>query len=115
MELIIITMQQTTKNCTIYQELVKLLKKFSLKIVEKNANTDEIKKAYKKKAQVHHPDRGGDKEKFQEVNEAYEVLSNAERRQKYDKYGEDGIKGGARGAPADMDDIFSIFFGARGI
>ena len=59
--------------------------------VEKGASEDEIKKAYKKLARKYHPDMNpGDKaaeEKFKEINEANEVLSNPEKRQKYDQFG----------------------------
>lgn len=53
--------------------------------VDINATEEEIKKAYRKKAKEHHPDKGGDAEVFQEVQEAYEVLSDPEKRQKYDE------------------------------
>ncbi len=57
--------------------------------VSKGANADEIKKAYRKLAHQHHPDKGnGDAEKFKEINEAYQVLSNQEKRQQYDQYGQ---------------------------
>ena len=52
--------------------------------VEKSASMAEIKKAYHKAAMKHHPDRGGDKEKFQEYQEAYEVLSDKDKRDIYD-------------------------------
>jgi DnaJ family protein A protein 2 len=52
--------------------------------VPKNATTDEIKKAFKKKALKEHPDKGGDLEKFKELNMAHEVLSNPEKRELYD-------------------------------
>ena len=52
--------------------------------VEKNASTDEIKKAFKKKALREHPDKGGDVEKFKEIAVAYEVLSDPEKRKNYD-------------------------------
>ena len=52
--------------------------------VSKDASNIEIKKAYLKLAKTHHPDKGGDKEKFQKINEAYETLSNSEKRNKYD-------------------------------
>lgn len=73
--------------------------------VDKNADYSTIKKAYFKLAKTHHPDRGGDKDKFQEIQGAYEVLSDKEKRELYDKYGEDGLKegGGAHG----MDDLLS--------
>jgi DnaJ-class molecular chaperone len=59
--------------------------------IEKNANKDEIKKAYRKLAMKYHPDRnGGDKQaetKFKEINEAYSTLSDDGKRQQYDTYG----------------------------
>jgi len=58
----------------------------------------------------HHPDKGGDPEKFREISEANEILSNAEKRDLYDKYGMEGVKEGGRGAgPGGMGDIFSMF------
>lgn len=59
--------------------------------VSKTASLDEIKKSYKKKALKMHPDKGGDPDKFKELSVAYEVLSNAEKRDIYDKYGEEGV------------------------
>ena len=56
--------------------------------VKKDASADEIKKAFRKLARKHHPDAGGDEEKFKEINEAYEVLSDAEKRAQYDQYGQ---------------------------
>lgn len=55
--------------------------------VSKSASADEIKTAFRKKAHEHHPDKGGNTEKFKEVNEAYQVLGNAEKRQRYDQFG----------------------------
>jgi molecular chaperone DnaJ len=55
--------------------------------VPKNASEDEIKKAFRKLARKHHPDAGGSEERFKEVNQAYEVLSDQEKRQQYDQYG----------------------------
>ncbi|MCU4163328.1 molecular chaperone DnaJ [Carboxylicivirga caseinilyticus] len=84
--------------------------------VSKNANAEEIKKAYRKKAIQYHPDKNqGDKaaeEKFKEAAEAYEVLSNAEKRQRYDQFGHAGVggaAGGGFGGGMSMDDIFSHF------
>lgn len=57
---------------------------YSILGVAKNASPDEIKKAYRKLASQHHPDKGGDKNKFQEVQAAYEVLSDPQKRQQYD-------------------------------
>ena len=55
--------------------------------VSKNATADEIKKAFRKKARENHPDAGGDEEKFKDINEAYEVLSDEKKRKIYDQYG----------------------------
>ena len=61
--------------------------------ISKSASTDEIKKAFRRLAVKHHPDRGGDEAKFKELNEAYEVLSNPEKKQRYDQFGEAGLGG----------------------
>jgi molecular chaperone DnaJ len=68
--------------------------------VGKGASDDEIKKAFRKAAVKHHPDKeGGDEAKFKEVNEAYEVLKDKQKRQRYDQFGHAGV-GGAAGGPA---------------
>ena len=85
--------------------------------VEKNASADEIKKAYRKKAIQYHPDKNpGDKEaeeKFKEAAEAYDVLSNPDKRARYDRFGHQGMGGaaggGAYGGGMSMEDIFSQF------
>ena len=98
--------------------------------VTKTATVEEIKKAYRKKAIQYHPDKNpGDKEaeeKFKEAAEAYDVLSNPEKRSRYDQFGHAGVSGAAgNGGPfggfggegMSMDDIFSMFgdiFGGRG-
>lgn len=65
--------------------------------VSKSASADEIKKAFRKAAVQHHPDKeGGDETKFKEINEAYEVLKDAQKRQRYDQFGHAGV-GGASG------------------
>jgi len=84
--------------------------------VNENANPDEIKRAYRKLAAQHHPDKGGDTAKFQQVQKAYETLSDQNRRAQYDMERRGG--GGFRfninghefgGAPPGMDDIFRNF------
>lgn len=102
--------------------------------VSKNASADEIKKAYRKKAVEFHPDKeGGDEAKFKEVNEAYEVLKDSSKKQRYDQFGHAGVggNGGGGGDPfagfggfggqgqnvnfdfgeGDLGDIFGSFFG----
>lgn len=71
--------------------------------VTKSASQDEIKKAYYKLAQKYHPDKGGDEKKFKEVNEAYQVLSDKEKRTQYDRFGRtfEGMPGGGAG-PGDF-------------
>jgi len=84
--------------------------------VTKDASADEIKKAYRKKAIQYHPDKNpGDKEseeKFKEAAEAYEILSNPEKKQRYDQFGHAGMGNGSQGFSGqsmNMDDIFSMF------
>ena len=55
--------------------------------IARNASKDEIKKAYRELAHKYHPDKGGDAERFKEINEAYNVLSNDEKRAQYDQFG----------------------------
>jgi len=86
-------------------------KYYELLGVEKTATYDEIRKAFRKLALKNHPDRGGDKDKFQEINNAYEVLSDKEKRDIYDKHGEEGLKDGGAHAGGD---IFSQMFGGGG-
>ena len=79
--------------------------------IEKTADEKEIKTAYRKLSLKHHPDRGGDADVFKTVNAAYEILSDPEKRVKYDKYGLEGLEeGGGRGG-GGSDDLFSMFFG----
>jgi len=98
--------------------------------VERGAGEDEIKKAYRKMALKFHPDKNKEadaEEKFKEIAEAYEVLSDVEKRAAFDRYGEDGLRRGGRGrdkagssysrqqsyAPMDPFDLFRTFFGGR--
>mmetsp|Transcript_7350 Transcript_7350/g.13627 ORF Transcript_7350/g.13627 Transcript_7350/m.13627 type:complete len:528 (-) Transcript_7350:99-1682(-) len=85
---------------------------YSLLEVDKNAGDAEIKKAYRKLAVKHHPDKGGDPEKFKEITRAYEILSDRDKREKYDRFGEEGIDGDGPGG--DPTDIFDAFFGGGG-
>ena len=99
--------------------------------VEKGASADEIKRAYRKKAMQFHPDRNPDdptaEAKFKEVGEAYEVLSDDDKRSRYDQYGHAGVDpnfnaggyggggfGGGFSGFGDFGDIFSDFFGGGG-
>ena len=100
--------------------------------VSKTADEKEIKKAYRKLAMKYHPDKNpGDKEaeeKFKEINEAYEVLSDADKRKIYDQYGADAVNGqggfggaggfgGFGGGAGGFEDIFDMFgdvFGGSG-
>merc|ERR1740138_1361618 len=87
-------------------------KLYKLLEVDKNSSEADIKKAYRKLAVKHHPDKGGDPEKFKEITRAYEVLSDSEKRSKYDRYGEEGLEDG--GGAGDPSDIFDAFFGGGG-
>jgi molecular chaperone DnaJ len=96
--------------------------------VGKDASADEVKKAYRRMAIENHPDRGGSEEKFKEVNEAYEVIKDTEKRKRYDQFGHAGVGGsggsggysGYGGQAQEMNfdfgdlglgDIFGSFFG----
>ena len=97
--------------------------------VKKDASPDEIKKAFRRSAVEHHPDRGGDEAKFKEINEAYEVLKDTDKRKRYDQFGHAGVGGAGSGNPfgggyggqsqninfdfgdLGLGDIFSSFFG----
>lgn len=102
--------------------------------VSKDASADEIKKAFRKAAIKHHPDKeGGDETKFKEINEAYEVLKDQQKRQRYDQFGHAGVGGNGGGngggnpfegfggfggqsahfdfGDGDLGDIFGQFFG----
>jgi molecular chaperone DnaJ len=81
--------------------------------VDKGASADEIKKAFRREAVKHHPDKeGGDETKFKEINEAYEVLKDQAKRQRYDQFGHAGV-GGASGG-ANPFEGFGGFGGGQG-
>ena len=92
--------------------------------IKKNASSDEIKKSYRRLAMKHHPDRNtedSDAEgKFKEVKEAYEVLSDSDKRAAYDQFGHDGVRGGPPGGGFSAEgfgdifgDVFGDIFGAN--
>jgi DnaJ-class molecular chaperone len=81
--------------------------------IAKNATPDEIKKAYRKLASQHHPDKGGDKVKFQEIQSAYDVLSDAEKRKQYDNPGRPfqfQDFGGFNNDTINLNDLFGQIF-----
>jgi molecular chaperone DnaJ len=89
--------------------------------VSENASQDEIKKAYRKKAKKYHPDSNSetaDEEKFKKINKAYDVLSDEDKRKKYDQFGKQGVEGhagrGQRRAASNFQDIFEQIFGGGG-
>ncbi|XP_037488738.1 dnaJ protein ERDJ3B [Triticum urartu] len=91
--------------------------------VPKGASEDQIKRSYRKLALKYHPDKNPDNEeatkRFAEINNAYEVLTDQEKRKIYDRYGEEGLKQfqggrGGGGGGMNMQDIFSSFFGGGG-
>jgi DnaJ family protein A protein 2 len=94
---------------------VDTLKFYALLGVEKTASEADIKKAFRRQAMTHHPDRGGNAETFKDLNKAYEVLSDSQKRAIYDEGGEEALAdgGGGGGGPGGMD-IFDLFGGAFG-
>ncbi|KAJ9109542.1 hypothetical protein QFC20_003286 [Naganishia adeliensis] len=83
--------------------------------VNASASASEIKKAFRMKALKEHPDKGGDKEKYQALQNAYEVLADEDKRKVYDSYGKAGLEGGAGGMGGmDQSDLFSQLFGGGG-
>ncbi len=81
--------------------------------VSKSANADELKKAFRKKAHELHPDKGGDAEAFKEVNEAYQVLGDAQKRATYDQFGHAAFQQGGMGGPGGGFGGFGGFGGQQ--
>ena len=81
--------------------------------VKNNASQDEIKKAFREKAQEHHPDKGGSEEKFKQINEAYSMISDSKKRSQYDAR-RDGVKFGfgGFGGGFPFGDMFGDMFGS---
>ncbi|KAF9575600.1 Type I HSP40 co-chaperone [Mortierella alpina] len=100
--------------------MVKETKYYEALEVEPGCSDSELKKAYRKLALKYHPDKtgGATSEKFQEISHAYDILSDAQKRQVYDQYGEAGLsgEGGAGGGMGGLspEDLFSHFFGGGG-
>ena len=96
---------------------------YALLGVARNASEEDIRRAFRRKAMEYHPDRNKNpdaEEKFKEINEAYQVLSDSKKRAQYDRFGKAGVSGGAQGAGSPFDgfegfggfgDIFDSFFG----
>jgi molecular chaperone DnaJ len=105
--------------------------------VSKNASPEEIKKSFRRLAHEHHPDKGGDAQKFKDINEAYQILGDETKRKQYDQFGsaafENGGMGGGAGGPfggfggfdpsgfninmdemGDLGDMFGSVFGFGG-
>lgn len=87
--------------------------------VSRNTNENDLKKAYKSKAMKHHPDKGGDEAKFKELNEAYDILKDPQKKAAYDRYGTTDMhsQGGDNftyNFNGDINDIFNNFFGGGG-
>ena len=82
--------------------------------VDKSADDNTLKKAYRKLAMKHHPDKGGDEKKFKDISEAYEILSDPNKRKTYDLGGYEALDGGGIGGGNPFD-IFESMFGSQGM
>lgn len=81
--------------------------------VNKTASADEIKKAYRQLVKIHHPDKGGDESLFKEISEAYEVLSDNEKKSNYDRFGHTDNRGNYDDMFGGFKDMFGQFFRQR--
>lgn len=126
--------RKSPKERIILQDLIMAAKRDYYEVlgISKSASADEIKTAFRRAAIEHHPDRGGDEAKFKEINEAYEVLKDPEKRKRYDQFGHAGVGGNGAGGyggfggfnqgqninfdfgDLGLGDIFSSFFGGGG-
>ena len=95
-----------------------IFKLYELLEIDKNASQDEIKKAYRKLAVQNHPDKGGDQEKFKEISNAYQVLSDENKKRTYDQIGDQMFNDGNAGGgdmnnfqPMNPSDLFANLFG----
>jgi len=96
------------------REAVNTTKFYELLGCTKDASEADIKKAFRRSAMTHHPDKGGDPEKFKEISKAYECLSDPEKKALYDQYGEEGIENGGAGGGSAHSDILEMMFGGGG-
>ncbi|CEJ54035.1 Putative Mitochondrial protein import protein MAS5 [Penicillium brasilianum] len=98
--------------------MVKDTKYYECLGVDPSATEAQLKSAYKKGALKFHPDKNKNNpeaaEKFKELSHAYEILSDPQKRQIYDQYGEEGLEGGGAGGGMNAEDLFSQFFGGGG-
>ncbi|KUL86175.1 hypothetical protein ZTR_08427 [Talaromyces verruculosus] len=98
--------------------MVKDSKLYDILGVAPTATEAQLKTAYKKGALKYHPDKNASNpeaaDKFKELSHAYEILSDSQKRQIYDQYGEEGLEGGAGGAGMNAEDLFAQFFGGGG-
>ncbi|MBP9489389.1 molecular chaperone DnaJ [Candidatus Saccharibacteria bacterium] len=83
--------------------------------VKKDASPEELKKAFRKKAVKLHPDKGGDEKAFKELNEAYEVLKDKDKRKRYDQFGHAGVGNNAGGSGGNPFEGFGGFGGAQNV
>lgn len=94
---------------------------YELLDVPRDASDDDLKRAYRRQARAHHPDAGGDEETFKQITHAYQVLSDPQRRARYDRFGDDGTPSGRGGGDpfgfgaagfGGIDDVIDAFFGS---